>query len=664
MLNLSFTCRADNDLYRILADQGEYCPRYDDLWDAIEEAPDRSGVLSLADAYPVQIERVDAELVELARSKQLRLYVEYPLRLAGVRIGEPTRAHRERAIINSSFLSDSALPGAKALSPAALMAIHDCWYLPIRHEKPHMVLGRVAGFRKVAFSVPEGAPALLLSLDDATLVATTKLSQFVTGRYAPKQMWKLLWERILSWLGDNAEPIQLDWQAAVDLASDGEHPLAQGFEATALERSVNWFHKHALYSIDVKKGAIEGFESAIGPTGRQLARTWPRADCLAETAMALAGDWHCSGNPESKHRACEVLDYVWSDDFYHADPEDPAFGLSNWSERNPVFYGDDNARVILATLASRRMLQDSRWDERVLRCLLANLRTTGQLGFRRNRVNMADLADGPTAWRALCQEETLSLAPHYQAYLWACFVWAHALTGFEPFLASAKRAIQRTMEAYPAEWRWTNGLSQEMARMLLPLAFLAQAEDTQQHRSWLERMAGDLLSLQQPCGAIREKLGEISMGKYPPPQSNQAYGTTEASVIQADGDPVCDLLYTANFAFLGLHEARAALGDSNLRRATDRLAEFFCRIQVQSAAHPYLDGAWMRSFDYQLWEYWGSSADAGWGPWSVETGWTNAWINAVLAMRMKEESLYDTSMAHGLRAIAPRLIDEMGLGSA
>ena len=77
---------------------------------------------------------------------------------------------------------------------------------------------------------------------------------------------------------------------------------------------------------------------------------------------------------------------------------------------------------------------------------------------------------------------------------------------------------------------------------------------------------------------------------------------------------------------LGLHEAAAATGEARLHEAATRLARFLCRIQARSEAHPWLDGAWMRSFDYDRWEYWGSSADAGWGAWSVEAGWTNAWI--------------------------------------
>jgi hypothetical protein len=133
----------------------------------------------------------------------------------------------------------------------------------------------------------------------------------------------------------------------------------------------------------------------------------------------------------------------------------------------------------------------------------------------------------------------------------------------------------------------------------------------------------------------------------------------EAPLIQANGDPACDLLYTTNYALLGLREAAAATGSARLRGAEDRLARFMGRIQVRSEVHPYLDGAWMRSFDYRRWEYWGSSADAGWGAWSVESGWTNAWIAAVLAMRQQGQSVFDLATARPLSVCVDTVVAEM-----
>lgn len=204
-------------------------------------------------------------------------------------------------------------------------------------------------------------------------------------------------------------------------------------------------------------------------------------------------------------------------------------------------------------------------------------------------------------------------------------------------------------------------LTQEIARILLPLAFLIRVEDTVEHRNWLDQMSGELLRQMQPCGVIAEKLGTPANGLYPPPESNEAYGMREATLLQHDGDPVCDLLYTANFAFLGFHEVAAV--DAQLKSVEDRLAEFLCRIQLDSEKHPYLNGAWMRSFDYRRWEYWGSSADLGWGAWCVESGWTNTLIASVLAMRKMGHHLFDLSAADRWKQRLPDILSEMGLSN-
>jgi hypothetical protein len=304
------------------------------------------------------------------------------------------------------------------------------------------------------------------------------------------------------------------------------------------------------------------------------------------------------------------------------------------------------------------LLDDARWDERILRCLLANLRTTGTLGFRRNRIDEAPLLEH--GWRFYQNEATVSLAPHYQAYLWAAYLLAYVLTGHEAFLDKPKSAIRATMEAYPDGWRWTNGFTQELARMLLPLSFLVRIEGAVEQRAWLARIADDLLAQMQPSGAIHERLGRLENGQYAPPQANEEYGTTEASLIQANGDPACDLLYTANYALLGLHEAAGATEDGPLQEAADRLARFLCRIQARSEAHPWLDGAWMRSFDDEKWEVWGSSADAGWGAWCVETGWTNTWIASLLAKRARGTTLFElatgTAIAGGFAALREEML--------
>jgi hypothetical protein len=601
-------------------------------------------------------------------AKHLRLYLEYPSSVPGLALGEPRPAQWERAVVSSRFF-------APELEHGSILTPHGCWFLPVDRGPAHrpdpidaqsegtnvlLALARVAGYDTAIYGLPRDTHPLLLKLPHAhVLVATSALSLFIRGRFAPRESWRALWGRLLRWLEPDADLPGLAWTPLVRVEAGPETELSDDAEGKAYRRSLKWFREHVVYSIDWKKGAIEGFESAIDHNGYQLRRPWVRGDCTAETGMVLACDWAFTRDPASRQMARQILDYVWSSpDFHQDDPHSPAYGLNNWYERGPVFYGDDNARVILSTLAARNLLSDDRWDERVMRCTLANLRTTGPLGFRRDRIDLHHLLEAQDGWKSFHRQNVVSYAPHYQAYLWAAYLLAYALTGFDDYLERTTTAVRMTMAVYP-DWRWTNGITQELARMLLPLAFLVRIEDTPEHRRWLARVAGDLLAEMQPCGAIRERLGPLENGRYPPPQSNEAYGTAEASLIQANGDPACDLLYTANYAFLGLHEAAEATGDAELRRAEDRLASYLCRIQVRSESHPYLDGAWMRGFDDARWEYWGSSSDAGWGAWSVESGWTNTWIATVLAMRRHDESLYDLCTASPIGPSFAQLVAEM-----
>lgn len=521
-------------------------------------------------------------------------------------------------------------------------------------------------------------------------MATTKLSHFVTGRSAPQDAWRVLWSGVLRWLRPGAAPPDLSWTPTVRPAYGRRDPLPPDAEREALRRGVEWFFRsklllHPSRLADVDRaalgdgllptpppeapagdgslGILEAPLSIIGPDGNQMQSVSRRGDCTAEAAMALALGGKILGDPEIPAVARRLLD------FWHfesdarkkerGDPSHGAYGLIAWGVGSPAWYvanyGDDNARLLLGTLAAAAALREDRWDEAAMMCLLANLRTTGRLGFRGDRIDIPELAGG---WEPFFRRSIVSKAPHFEAYLWACFLWAYRQTGDRLFLDRARSAIRITMEAYPRGWRWTNGLAQERSRILLPLAWLVRVEDAPEHRAWLRTAVDGLLSLQDESGAIREELGPPGQGMMPPPASNEAYGTAEASLIQKDGDPVADLLYTVNFAFLGLHEA-AASGDAAAREGADRLARFLCRIQVRSDAHPFLDGGWFRAFDFRRWEHWGSNADAGWGAWSIESGWTQGWIVAVLALRRLGTSLWDLTEGSRIERHHPRLREAM-----
>lgn len=51
------------------------------------------------------------------------------------------------------------------------------------------------------------------------------------------------------------------------------------------------------------------------------------------------------------------------------------------------------------------------------------------------------------------------------------------------------------MASYPEQWSWTNGIQQERARMILPLAWLYRVEPTEEHLKWLHYMTNELLKI-------------------------------------------------------------------------------------------------------------------------------------------------------------------------
>ncbi len=697
--NLYFCCKPDNDLYVALSQSTNVLfPRYSSPLKAIAAATDGTGILILADDYPsIQI-NLDTEVYAKAKEKNLRLYIEFPSFVPGLALGNPTPTHWERTVVASDVFG-------KRLERERILEIHGCYFLPTKINHAHLVLARVAGFDKAVYGIPQENFPILFEFSSGkyatALIATTKLSQFITARYAPYDAWSEVWKMILLWLGDKNAAMKLTWTASVRPAFKISAPVSKKQEIESMRRGARWFINANLFlkpnqaltpikqtnpwvDADLGRfGIMEGLASAINHAGKQSMHICSRNDCNGEVMGALSLVARVEKDPCIAKIASNLGDYV----YYHsimaqgerANPGFASFGLVGWNDacggyralrgENTVlqqqaeyaimpsgwkaFYGDDNARSMLGTMLSAAALTTGRWNQSLLRCLLANLRTTGKLGFRGNRLDQDNIEQ--QGWQFFFNQETVNYAPHFEAYLWACFLWAYRQTGFGLFLDRAKNAIRMTMQNYPYQWRWSNGLQQERARMLLPLAWLVRIEKTPEHLLWLSRVAGDLLAFQDKSGAIREEIGSIGLGIYAPPVTNEAYGTKEAPLIQNNGDSVADLLYTMNFAFLGLHEAFGATQDLLYQRGADLIAKFLCRIQVRSEVHPELDGGWFRAFDFKRWDYWASNADMDWGAWCIESGWTQSWITSVLALRGMKTDLWDLTKDIDLKKHMPEL---------
>jgi hypothetical protein len=594
-----------------------------------------------------------------------------------------------------------------------------------------LAYAHVAGTSTAVYGLPPPAtlnPALFaVSLagpsPSIAWVGAIKHSCVLTCRYTPVVRWQALWNFIVSSVTANAsysafpswDPLVrptspkpddgVDVRASFLAAAPHEREArAAGQASSAFLRATSWLAEGSgLLQVDdtdscpapyAPAGAtvacmLEGFSSKMDFNGTQQLASDARMDCSAETAMALAlrswadgGAVADAGATDFAFLAAALLNFTWlysaAAQGPRANTSDPSYGLMAWGVSSPSWsvctYGDDNARVLGATAVASAILgsrfDTSAWDEGLLISLLANLRIASDGGFRPGRINYPDIE--ASGWEALANSgavyaNTSSPQPHYQAQMWAMFLWAWDHTGFERFYTAALRGIEDTLRYYPGAWRWTEYLSEEQARLLLPLAWLVRADARRPgganatHVAWLTSMAGDYLSRQQPCGGVQEWLGTAGQCDACPPPNNDAYGGGEAPLVQDNGDTITDVLYSNNFALVSLVEAYAATGDyERLGAPADALASYLAATQLSSDAFPALDGSWMRGFDFTLWDFWGSASDSGWGPWSVETGWTTTWIAAALAARSANTSLWDLTSESGVNAelfarVCPRL---------
>lgn len=690
------SCAEDNDLYLTLQDNKVAIARFGSPEEAINNASEGSGVMILADNYPHKATMLDSALFEKAREKKLRVYVEYPSYLPETQVGQPRGTQWERVVISSDAFGPQ-------LQKLRILGVHDCHFVTIEAKSPDIVVARVAGLDSAVFGLPEKTFPLLAEIPQpedkgGLMVSTTKLSQFITARYAPDDAMREIWAHIFQWLNpDNTIPA-LQWTSHVRPSFNADEELPDDAELQALKRGMDWYFNSRMImgdamldkynrpangaepaspNPDLKQdwpfghrvglmpdlntsvgdgtlGVLEGFDAKIFSDGTQPVRWWRRADCNGEIAGALSAGGVVLKNDVYQKVGGNIGDWL----FFKAmmslgdrdSPNHPAYGLFGWNESPEytgpgsmdgyaVYYGDDNARAMLGMMLAGATQNTDRYDERLLKGLLGNLRISNKNGFQPDRIDQGPLVD--IGWESLFKSSETRYSPHFQANMWACYLWGYQQTGFELFLERARKAIGMTMAAYPGQWKWSNGIQQERAKMLLALAWLVRVDDRPEHREWLHKIATDLLANQHSSGAIPEEIGDIEKGGFPPPSSNEAYGTTETPLIQSNTDGVSDLLYTVAFAFLGLREAAEVTGDQFYREAENKLAKFLCRIQIRSEKHPELDGGWFRAFDFNRWEYWASNGDAGWGAWCIESGWSQSWITAVLALRQMNTSLWE-----------------------
>ena len=695
-LNISVvTTDLDNDLVTTLNANYKGISVYSTLGAALDAAVENEtkGIMVLADNYPNNTTAISTADAQRIADLGLRVYVEYPSNndALGIVGYDGTKAmDYDRAIV----IDDEAM----GMEIYSLLYVHGAKYLTKTDiSNSWLVAAKVAGYDTVEYydeetgELTDCTPYSMIETNEAgnILIASTKLSQFIGGRYAPYARWQSLWMSVVSWVaGEDRDGVKtLEWTPAVNPNYGPEDELADNAYSEAVRLNTEWFiNSGLLVSADGSEGIMEGFRSGKGfkVDGDQRVRNSVRADCNGETVAALALAANLLGNEEYADIAYNIMDWLLNEselaNGVRADVENSQYGLLSWHYGAiDDYYGDDNARAILGLILGASALDTDEFDERILEAIIANFRTTGIYGYRGGMLS-AEKIDA-NGWEYYYNRTNKNYAPHFESMLWACYLWAYDKTGYEPLLERTRTGISMMMDAYAetmkgdldsgsGEWKSTNGIQQERAKMILPLAWLVRIDPSEQNIAWLDLMISDMMAYQdEATGALRDAVADEGYGVIglPPFATNSDYGGAEAAVIQNNGDPCSDSLYTANFAMLGLNEAYAAMASvgntalaSKYKDYAISLSDYHVRIQQVSDNAKY-NGIWYRGFDYEKWEAYGSDGDAGWGIWCVETGWTQAWISATLSLQVMNTNVWDyskdSSIGTTFDAVAERMLN-------
>ena len=443
--------------------------------------------------------------------------------------------------------------------------------------------------------------------DGNTLVCAFRLCNFRRARLSPVEQWENILTAILQHLA--GEKIEVAFKAPVCTFAKGSRVGSYEDVKEVVTRGLAWFENAGMLLEGGACGVREGLSHHIlAQSGRQLRADLVRNDCTGETAGAFMMDAILTGNEKSRAIYEAATDFCFND---LQIKEGPHKGMLRWSEMAwETCYQDDVARVLIPSLLKANYAGATAHYDDIMDALWYLIKTTGVNGLRKSRTDIISMK--PEMWEKLATDQWPPTA-HHNAYYAAALLLAYRAGGPEKFLEVAEKGLSSIMAVYPWTVRETSE-TEENCRLILPLAVLYQVTEKQEHKAWLYRVTEELQKVHHESGAYQEWDTD-----YQAHCSRKENG--ECALLAENGDPVVDLLYSANWLPLGFAYAYLATGDPMFRQLWLDVAGFMVSCQIRSE-DPTLDGAWARAFDLKRWEINGVPHDVGWAPCCVESGWT------------------------------------------
>eukprot|EP01084_Bolivina_argentea_P074435 135036_1 len=647
--------------------------------------------------YPNELNPISLTDYNEIINKSINIYIEYPecIQISSTKCekffsNDTIKGKYERAVVVSPKLSP--------LEIFDIIDLHQVTWIditriaPILSKHDWLYMAHVAGFDVAIYEFTNiiAYPLLYTTSEEMgnIQISLTSLSDYSLSRYVPFKSTKIIITLIINKLMNSTlDSSQIAWinhyilPTIVASQTVNIRNIKDSFQ-----RGINWIFDSKLLANeeiiinnsylsretpsptasigDGSMGLLEGFLSLSNRTGGQSQSIVIRTDCNGEISAGLAWNGYLFNDINSNKITYNLLNYLFNTSGAQQTNKSLSdYGLLmwqiNWNEKehNPNWYCDDNARGILGTMIATSLLHIStggndnmysadKFVENIVKGILGNFRLISIKGFVYSSANL-DTINNKT-WKYYWNGEYERDDPHYVSWIWCLFLFTYHITGYEPMYERSLIGIENMMDAfYNNKLHWANGLTQEYSRLLLPLVFLNKVEhkSNQGHIKWLKDV-GKILNIYEINGTIIEHYGNLSYGGAKPAQSNVEYGTHEAPLEQENGDPVSDALYSLPFAQWGLHEAYLLTNDYELfGKPLQYLTDYLINIQVfvdsKNIQYSYLNGSWFRAFDFNNYEYFASGSDSGWGPYSVESGWTIGEILNAYGLIMTNNSFFD-----------------------
>lgn len=381
----------------------------------------------------------------------------------------------------------------------------------------------------------------------------------------------------------------------------------------ALNRVIKWYLQSGVMpASDGTRGVYEGFRSV----DHKLIPVY-RTDCNSESALALFLYGRLAGKNEYCRKAKNIFSFLWKTGWQDMDPARETCGLwkfyDDFEDFTAVAYANDNGETGRALFFLYRLTGDKRFLKSAV--LTAEKFLALQFHLKQNRVEGREL--NRLGLAGYLREQKAK--GNYRDYLvnsdaGILYLYAYQATGEKKYLAAVEESF--TVQS-PSD--------------IFLISFLYRLTNNNIYLRRLEQAITALKKTRLPAGCFLPAAHQLH-------KTNALYGLSEVDVRHNLSEPITDQLYCNAKAALNLYSAYRVTGNNKYKEIFCRLMDFLTAIQIKSP-DKRLDGAWMRAFDCRAWDYYGSNGDVDWGPYCIESGWTNAWIAMALALYLQDASL-------------------------